>query len=96
MIEFEWDQNNIKHVCDDYPERGNTVFGVESVFYDPDFLVTSKRLIRGELRYYAVGVNSLEMVKAVVYTISGTKVRPISCWPANKQTKRYYYENRKN
>ncbi|NIJ55267.1 BrnT family toxin [Dyadobacter arcticus] len=96
MIEFEWDQNNIKHVCEDYPERKNTISDVESVFYDPNLLPVEKKQVGREQRRYAVGLSSSGVICFVIFTIGERRIRPISCWPANSQTKRRYYENIKD
>jgi uncharacterized protein len=90
MIEFEWDSHNLRHILEDYPERGNSVEEVESVFFDPDLTSQLGRIIGGEQRYQAFGIGISGIVKSVIYTVTNGKIRPISCWPANKQSiKRY-------
>ena len=94
MIEFEWDNRNFKHIVEDYPERGNTVEEVESIFLDPHLIAEKGRTIEGEQRFNALGIGISGAVKFVVYAVNNDIIRPISCWPANKQNIRKY-ENTK-
>lgn len=36
---FQWDTGNTRHIVNDYPERENTTGELESVFFDPNFLL---------------------------------------------------------
>jgi len=59
MIDFEWDDGNIKHIIKDHPERENTIEEVESIFHDPHFIIAFNRTDEnGEERYSGVGVGS--------------------------------------
>jgi uncharacterized protein len=90
---FEWDFNNLQHIITDHPERENTVDEVESVFEDPNLIIKVGRRNVEEQRFNAVGIGNSQKVKHVVFTINNGLIRPISCWSANRQTTRYYYEN---
>lgn len=92
-MHFEWDSNNLQHIITDHPERKNTVDEVESIFDDPNLIIKVGRREINEQRFTAVGIGNSQMVKHVVFTINNGRIRPISCWPANRQTIRYYYEN---
>lgn len=96
MIEFEWDDHNRKHIFEDYPKRENTLSEVESIFRDPfvEYQKSDRNTI--EQRYIAVGLSNLARIRVVVFTMRDEKIRPISSWPANTQTKRHYYERAKN
>lgn len=92
-MRFEWDYHNLRHVIDDHPERENTVDEVESIFRDPHLIISVGRRDTGEQRFEAVGRGNSQIVKVVIFSFNDLKIRPISCWSANKQTTRYYYEN---
>jgi len=96
MIEFEWDSHNIKHIVEDYPERENTISEVESIFDDPFVQFRSVNQRSYERRYTALGFSNIGRIRVVVFAFNNGKVRPITCWPANTQTKREYYERVKN
>lgn len=92
-MQFEWDSNNLKHISEDHPERKNTVDEVESVFDDPYLVIREGARLAGEQRFNAIGKGNSQVIKVVVFTTNEGLIRPISCWPANKQTIRYYHEN---
>lgn len=92
-MQFEWDSHNLKHVIEDHPERKNTVEEVESVFDDPNLVMKTGIRSDDEQRFHALGIGNSQVIKVVVFTINEGLIRPVSCWPANKQTIRYYYEN---
>ncbi len=91
-MRFEWDDNNLRHIILDYPERGNTVEELESVFRDPNLIVKIGKQ-KDEQRFEAIGMGNSHNIKYVVFTVKNGAIRPISCWPANRQNTRYYYEN---
>jgi uncharacterized DUF497 family protein len=91
-MQFEWDSDNLQHITTDHPERENTVEEVESIFNDPNLIIKAGRKNVNEQRFNAVGMGNSH-IKFVVFTINNGLIRPISCWPANRQTTRYYYEN---
>jgi len=95
MILFEWDPRNIRHIVEDYPQRGNTIIEVESIFSDPEIKIKRATKTDDEQRFAAIGIGASGIVKVVVFIINTGCVRPISCWPANPQTKRFYYESSK-
>lgn len=43
-IKFQWDEGNLQHIVYAYPERGNTVEEVESVFIDLGFKPAADRV----------------------------------------------------
>ena len=92
-MRFEWDDNNPRHIISDYPERENTVDEVESVFKDANLLIKLGKEDLHEQRFGAVGMGNSQNIKYVIFTIHNGRIRPISCWPANRQNIRYYYEN---
>ncbi|PSL22699.1 BrnT family toxin [Dyadobacter jiangsuensis] len=92
-MRFEWDYHNLRHIIYDYPERENTVEEIESIFRDPDLILNVGRRNAVEQRFEAVGRGNSQNVKVVIFTVNNGIIRPISCWSANKQTTRYYYEN---
>lgn len=96
MNEFEWDSHNMRHILDDYPERGNSISEVESIFSDPFVIYRINSGISTEQRYRAIGLSNSGRIKVVIFTVNSSKIRPISCWEANTQTKRVYYERAKN
>jgi len=94
MIEFEWDVGNTKHILNDHPERENTIEEVESIFYDPHFIIAFNRVDEnGENRYCGVGIGNDKHEKFVVFIVRAGKIRPISCRRANKKDRIRYYEN---
>ena len=94
MLEFQWDSGNIKHVTQDYPERGNTIEEVESVFDDVHLSVLPNRINPNqEARFKAIGISNRGRVLVVVFVVRNELIRPISCWPANQQTRRRYHES---
>lgn len=92
-MRFEWDYHNLRHIIYDYPERENTVEEIESIFRDPDLILSVGRRNAVEQRFEAVGRGNSQNVKVVIFSVNNGIIRPISCWSANKQTTRYYYEN---
>ncbi|WP_374759204.1 BrnT family toxin [Dyadobacter chenhuakuii] len=96
MIEFEWDSHNIKHIIEDYPSRENTISEVESVFLDPFVIYRKGNHVAAEQRYRAIGLSNLGRINVVIFTVNNGKIRPISSWPANTQTRRLYHERAKN
>lgn len=94
MPDFQWDSGNIKHVVHDHPERGNTLEEVESVFSDVHLRVLPNRIESNqESRLKAIGTSNQGRVLVVVFVIRNELIRPISCWPANQQTRRRYHES---
>ncbi len=94
MIEFQWDSGNIKHVIHDYPERGNTIEEVESVFTDPNFLPTPDRVdSRGEQQYSGVGLSNQNRLLFVAFSIRNGQIRPISCRPAGRKSRNQYAQD---
>ena len=92
-MRFEWDYHNLRHIIHDYPERENTIEEIESIFRDPDLILSVGRRNAVEQRFEAVGRGNSQNVKVVIFSVNNGIIRPISCWSANKQTTRYYYEN---
>ena len=96
MLEFQWDISNIKHVIHDYPERGNTIEEVESVFTDPNFLPTSDQVDgRGEQQYSGVGLSNQNRLLFVAFSLRNGQIRPISCRPASRKSRNQYAQDSK-
>lgn len=94
MTEFQWESSNIKHVIYDYPERGNTIEEVESVFADPNFLPTPDRVdSRGEQQYSGVGLSNQNRLLFVAFSIRNDQIRPISCRPAGRKSRNQYAQD---
>lgn len=94
MIEFQWDSGNIKHIIQDYPERGNTIEEVESVFADPHFQPFPDRVdSRGEQQYSGVGVSNQNRVLYVAFSIRNDQIRPFSCRLASRKSRIQYAQN---
>lgn len=92
-MRFEWDSNNLQHVIIDHADRENTVDEIESIFEDPNLIIKAGRKNVNEQRFEAIGMGNSQNVKYVVFVINNGLIRPISCWLANRQNTRYYYEN---
>ncbi len=94
MLDFQWDSGNIKHVIHDYPERGNTIEEVESVFTDPNFLPTPDRVDgRGEQQYSGVGLSNQNRLLFVAFSLRNGQIRPISCRPASRKSRNQYAQD---
>lgn len=94
-MQFERDSHNLKHIIEDHPERTNTAEEVESVFDDPNLVIKTGIKLDGGRRFNAVGKGNSQIMKVVVFTINEGLIRPIGCWPANKQIIRCHYETLK-
>lgn len=93
-MEFQWQSGNLKHIIDDYPQRGNTVDEVESIFSDVHLSVLPDPASPAdEPRFKAIGLSNQNRVLVVVFIIRNDQIRPISCWPANRQTRKRYHES---
>jgi uncharacterized protein len=91
MSDFQWDTGNIKHVIQDYPERGNTIEEIQSVFDDPNFRPVADRVdSRGEQQYKAVGLSNQSRLLFVAYSIRNDQIRPISCRLASRKERNRY------
>lgn len=94
MTDFQWDSGNIQHIIYDHPERGNTVAEVESVFSDGHLSVSPNlTTIDEESRFKAIGISNQGRVLVIVFVVRNDLIRPISCWPANQQVRKRYYES---
>ncbi|WP_097126367.1 BrnT family toxin [Spirosoma fluviale] len=90
-LPFQWDSGNKKHVTEDYPERGNTIEEVESLFADSDFKPLPDRIdSRGEQQYHSVGLSNQNRLLYVVFSIRNGQIRPISCRPASRKERIRY------
>lgn len=91
---FEWDMGNIDHIINGHPERGNTVEEVESVFSDPNLIISANKIDEhGEQRYSGLGVGNDKDEKFVIFVLRNNKIRPVSCRRANKKERIKYYED---
>lgn len=96
MPEFQWDSGNTKHVIHDYPERGNTIEEVESLFTDPNFLPTPDRIdSQGEQQYSGVGLSNQNRLLFVAFSVRNGQIRPISCRPAGRKSRKQYAQDSK-
>ena len=90
-LAFLWDAGNTHHVIDNYPERGNTIEEVESIFSDSSFRPLADRIDgRGEQQYNSVGLSNQNRLLYVVFSIRNGQIRPISCRPASRKERNRY------
>lgn len=69
-LTFQWDAGNTRHIINDYPELGNTVGEVESLFSDPAFSPLANRTdSRDEQQYNSVGQSNQSRLLYVVFSI---------------------------
>lgn len=88
---FQWDSGNIRHVIDEYPERGNTTDEIESLFTNPTFVPRPDRVDnRGEQQYNAIGRINQNRLLYVVFSVRNNQIRPISCRPASQKERNRY------
>jgi uncharacterized DUF497 family protein len=93
-MEFQWETGNLKHIMEDYPDRGNSVEEVESVFSDPYFDIKPSRTeADGEPRFQGTGIGLSGTVRSVIFVFRDNQIRPISCWPSNRRARKSYYES---
>ncbi len=94
MTSFQWDEGNLKHIIQDYPDRDNSTGEVESVFADPFVLIKSARASAdGEERFQAIGLSNRFRVCSVVFIIRNGQIRPLSCWPSKAKVRNQYAQN---
>lgn len=94
MNEFQWDEGNIKHIIQDYPDRDNSISEVESVFADPYALIKFSRLgANREERFQAIGLSNRFRICSVVFVIRNGQIRPVSCWPSKAKIRNEYAQN---
>jgi uncharacterized DUF497 family protein len=90
-LPFQWDAGNIRHVINEYPERGNTIDEIESLFSDSTFVPRPDRIdSRGEQQYNAVGRSNQNRLLYVVFSVRNNEIRPISCRPASQKERNRY------
>jgi uncharacterized DUF497 family protein len=91
MPDFQWDIANIKHIIQDYPERGNSIEEVESVFADLFFSPTPDRVdSRGEQQYSGVGISNQNRLLFVAFSYRNGQIRPFSCRLASRKSRNQY------
>lgn len=74
MPNFQWESSNLKHIIEDYPQRGNTIEEIESVFDDGNLRVLLNQLnFNEEARFKAVGLSNLSRVLIVFLSSGMTK-----------------------
>lgn len=94
MPEFQWDNANIKHVIEDYPERANSIEEVESLFNDSNFQPVPDRVdSRGEQQYSGVGRSNQNRLLFVAFSVRNGQIRLISCRPAGRKARDNYAQN---
>jgi len=69
------------------PEEVEQVFGSQPVIID-------HRVVPGEERWFAVGVTSSLRVLVVVFTMRGSRIRPVTGWKADKRTEKTYFRGK--
>lgn len=90
-LPFQWDAGNIRHVIDEYPERGNTTDEIESLFADHTFVPRPDRMDSwGEQQYNAIGRSNQNRLLYVVFSVRNNQIRPISCRQASQKERNHY------
>jgi uncharacterized DUF497 family protein len=88
-FEFDWDAANIRHLARHRISRDE----VEHVFRS-DPVIADYRAVRGEERWSAVGTTASLNVLVVVFTVRGTRIRPVTGWKADRRTEKIYFERK--
>ena len=88
---FDWDDANRNHLArhDVRPEEA------EQAILDPRALLLEIEVSRGEDRTKAVGMTASGRVLAVVFTLPGEAVRPITAYAPSARLTALYFEQRR-
>ncbi len=87
---FDWDGGNLQHA----QRHGFTADQIEQALDDPFGVATEATDLDGEERFGWVGMANTGQLIAVVYTVRGDAIRPISARKATRWERQLYTERR--
>jgi hypothetical protein len=90
-IEFDWDEENIRHLFQHEISPSET----EQVIRNRPLDLESE-LRNGEERVVQVGETDAGRILIVVSTLRGPKTRVVTAWPANERLRRYFQTQKRN
>jgi uncharacterized protein len=83
--EFDWDEQNEQHLAKHSISRSDA----EDVLSGTHILL-EYQMEENEQRWVAVGATRTGRILAIVFTVRGEAVRPITGWAADKETAALY------
>ena len=88
-VEFDWDAANVKPLARYKITREDLeeLFANEPAIVDYEFL-------KQEDRWSAVGATDSLRVLAIVFTVRGEGIRPITGWVADRRTQQEFFRRR--
>ena len=88
---FDWDDANRNHLARHHvrPEEA------EQAILDPHAILVEIEVTSGEDRTKAVGMTAAGRVLAVVFTLRGEAIRPITAYAAPARLEALYFEQRR-
>jgi uncharacterized DUF497 family protein len=87
-IEFDWDENNTRHLFTDHPERGLTVLELESLFISPDRVIgIHKENEHSDTRYFCQGTSNMGRFIFCIFVTRNKKIRIFSAREDRKKRK---------
>lgn len=89
-LEFDWDEGNLTHISNNagrnYPPEE-----IESVWQDTHaILVRDAGHSAAEVRYSITGRTTKGKLRTVIFTLRGTKIRPITAFSPTTRVRRAY------
>jgi hypothetical protein len=88
--EFDWDDANRDHLA----RHQVTPEEVEQAILDPHAIVLEIESTRDEERAKAVGITARGRVLAVVFTLRGEMIRPITAYAPSPRLQALYFQER--
>src|SRR5690349_12676410 len=88
-LRFDWDDENISHLKRHQIEP----WEVEE-FFRNDPAIRGHEVVDGEDRWTAAGATLSLRVLTLVFTVRNDRIRPITGWDADRQTKKEYFLER--
>ncbi|MDX2062919.1 MAG: BrnT family toxin [Bacteroidia bacterium] len=90
FLEFDWDEGNLTHIGANagrnYPPEE-----IESVWQDAHaILVRDAGHSAAEVRYSITGRTTKGKLRTVIFTLRGTKIRPITAFTPTRKVRRLY------
>ena len=89
-VEFEWDEINCGHLA----RHRVTRHEAESAVLDPNAVLLEVQFEAGEERTKALGMTASGRILAVVFTLRGDAIRPITAYTAPPRLQQLYIERR--
>ena len=86
-IEFDWDQHNDEHLA----KHGISRSDAQDVL-SGNHILLEYQMEGNEQRWVAVGATPTGRILAIVFTVRGEAIRPITGWTADKETAALYLE----